>query len=125
MANAWEVDDAKHEGEKGDSEDVYLHQVSIRKHEMGMWRWACLTIAVGEEADTSNGNSPDMIPAERGGIYLSKSKASSGINVLNVCEIVVEVVVGTVTTGSLAIVGNGDTHCWVGCMKRGDETAVD
>jgi len=64
-----------------------------------------------------------MIPAERGGIYLSKSEASSGIDILDVCEIVVEVVVCTVAAGSLAIVGNGDTHCWAGYMKTKVETA--
>lgn len=80
LAFAWEVDNAEHEGQKRDGEDV---------------------VRVCEETDTGNGNGPNVIPSERCSVDFGEGESSPLVGILDVKKVIVKVVVGVVASGSL------------------------
>lgn len=91
LAFAWEVDNANHEGQKRDGEDV---------------------VRVCEETDAGNSNSSDVIPSEWCSVNFGEGEASPLVGILNVKKVIVEVVVGVVASSGLL----RGTHC---CCRDG------
>ena len=89
LAFAREVDNADHEGQKRDGENV---------------------VRVCEETDTGNGNGSDVIPSEWCSVDFGEGESSPLIGILDVKKVVVEVVVGIVASGSL-LRGSGSHGC--------------
>lgn len=99
LALAGVVDDAKHDGEHGDAEDI---------------------VRVSEEADTGNNTGSDMVPAKGSLVYLCEGETTTLVGVGDVSKVIVEVVEGIVTTARLGDGGGGTSlisHCWQGYYK--------
>lgn len=58
-------------------------------------------VRVCEEADSGNHTSSDMVPAKGSLVDLCEGESSPLVGVLDVDEVVVEVVVGSIATGRL------------------------
>ena len=66
-------------------------------------------VGIGEETDTSDDDGADVVPTELGLVNLGESKTSALVWVDNVSIVVVEVVEGSVTAGSLDL--GSRSHC--------------
>jgi hypothetical protein len=86
VADARVVDNAKHEGQERDGEDV---------------------VRICEEADASHDDGADMVPSEGGTVDLGEGKTPPLIDILNVGEVIVEVVVGVVAARRLVSRSHG------------------
>jgi hypothetical protein len=58
-------------------------------------------VGISEETNTRDNAGSHMVPSKRSFVDLSESESSSLIRILNVCEVIVEVVEGSIATGRL------------------------
>lgn len=64
-----------------------------------------VNLRIGKETNTSNKNSSDMVPTEGSSVYFGEGKTPAFVDILDVEEVIVEIVVGIVASGSF---GHGD-----------------
>lgn len=96
------VDDAQHQSEERSGEDIIARKISC-------WLLDTLSLAKGEgnivriceEAHAGHQDSPHMVPSERSLVDLGKGKTTTLVGILDMEEIVVEIVVGRVSTRRL------------------------
>ena len=93
-----EVDNTEHRRDQVDSKDLWRCQ-ERRWH--GDGRRDTHIIGIGEEANAGDNTGADVIPSEGSLVDLGESETTSLIGIVDVDEVVMEVVVGIVTSGSL------------------------